>query len=98
MEKKKKIISEYRLQCNILKYLKTLGYPIKLSQRTNCGDPDIVMCVKGKFVAIELKKPSEVPSKLQSYTLKKISEEGGIVCIATSLDDIKKIFDNICLT
>ena len=45
---------------------------------TKDGIPDILVCFRGKFIAIEVKGPKGRPSVLQLITLKKIREAGGI--------------------
>ena len=45
------------------------------------GIPDYIGCVKGRFVALELKKDARAASKtckLQEYILSKIKQAGGI--------------------
>lgn len=46
-------------------------------QFTKAGVPDILACVNGQFVAIELKTETGRLSKLQEYNLAKIKESGG---------------------
>lgn len=50
----------------------------KIQQVTIRGTPDVLCCVNGKFVALELKKDlKETPDPLQKYKLNKISKAGG---------------------
>ena len=42
------------------------------------GIPDILACVNGRFVAIELKGSSGKPTELQKYNIKKINESNGV--------------------
>lgn len=44
---------------------------------TKAGIPDILACVNGQFLAIELKTDTGRLSKLQEYNLAKIRESGG---------------------
>lgn len=44
---------------------------------TKSGIPDLLACVNGKFVAIELKAPNGKPSELQLYTIEQIKKAGG---------------------
>jgi hypothetical protein len=46
------------------------------------GTPDILACIRGNFVALELKVEGEL-SKLQEYNLKKIDEASGLALTAT---------------
>ena len=41
------------------------------------GIPDLIICLKGKFVAIELKNEDGKPSALQLYNIKQIKQSGG---------------------
>ena len=51
------------------------------NRMTKSGIPDLLACVNGYFVAIELKAPNGKPSELQKYHQKKIREAGGISII-----------------
>lgn len=48
---------------------------------TKRGIPDLLACVNGYFVAIEVKAENGTPSELQKYNVKKIQEAGGIALI-----------------
>lgn len=55
----------------------------KIQQVGKRGTPDILACVNGKFVAIELKKDDKsLPDKLQQHKLKKIVKAGGVSFVA----------------
>jgi len=50
----------------------------KIQQVNICGTPDILACVNGVFVAIELKRDrNAVVEQIQKYTLDKISGANG---------------------
>lgn len=56
------------------------------------GTPDILACVNGVFVAIEVKKPKGgVVSALQKSKLKKIRKAGGVSMVAKSLEEVKEV-------
>ena len=61
------------------------------SQFTKSGVPDILACVDGYFVAIEVKGPNGKPSELQLHTIKKIREAGGFafVLYPSGFDEFK---------
>lgn len=44
---------------------------------TKAGIPDLLICYKGRFIAVEVKAANGKPSDLQLYHLKKIEEAGG---------------------
>lgn len=48
---------------------------------TKIGIPDILACVNGHFVGIEVKAPHGVPSELQKYNIRKINEYNGFAVI-----------------
>ena len=67
---------------------------------TKSGIPDILACIKGKFVGIEVKAEKGKPSPLQIYNKNQIEKSGGIAYILYPKDfeefkkDIKKMLDN----
>lgn len=67
------------------------------SQFTKSGVPDILACVDGYFVAIEVKGPNGIPSELQLHTIKKIREAGGFafVLYPSGFDEFKKFILNL---
>lgn len=53
------------------------------------GKSDILGIYKGKFLAIEVKRPSSgVVSPDQQYFMDRVNKEGGIAFVATSIDDL----------
>lgn len=51
------------------------------SKFTKDGIPDILACINGYFVAIEVKASNGKPSELQKYHVKEINEAGGFAVI-----------------
>ena len=81
---------ESAIQRKILEYLKSIGgYPVKVVAATLSGNPDIICCLKGKFVAIEVKQPGKNPTALQKLKMERIAEAGGIAFTARSVADVK---------
>lgn len=61
-------------------YLKSIGaYFIKThgDRFSKIGTPDILACVNGKFVAVEVKGEKGKPSELQLYHIEQIHKAGG---------------------
>ena len=54
----------------------TVFFPIQ--QKTFVGHPDFLLCIRGRFVALELKSEKGVPSPLQRYNISKVIECGGL--------------------
>lgn len=53
------------------------------------GMPDSIWCVKGIYVAIEVKSPVGKATKLQIKRLKEIKEAGGVAAVIHGCDEGK---------
>lgn len=87
---------EQHIQESIMRYIKSIGgLPIKQNQigiYAQAGVPDIIACVKGRFVAIEVKRPGEKPKPIQEAFLEAINKKGGIAFWSDNLDKVKETF------
>lgn len=85
---------EQTIQRNCINWYKR-NYPNnyirKNEQILKSGDPDIVICHNGVFVAIEMKQVGKSPTPLQKLKLDQISASGGVCGVAHSLDEFKEI-------
>ncbi len=52
------------------------------------GDPDMVVCYLGCYIAIEAKTPEGVQSDWQKLRQKQIEEAGGMYLLARSVEDV----------
>lgn len=59
------------------------------------GIPDIIICYKGKFIALECKLPGRSPTLLQKIAINKITKAKGIAKVVYTLDEVKEIIENI---
>lgn len=68
------------------------GYVIKVhvSSFQSQGEPDLVCCYKGLFVAFELKIEGNKPSPLQLEKIEDIKRAGGIALPVYSINEIKE--------
>ena len=69
-------------------------FPVQMGMGRS-GIPDIICCVRGKFLAIECKAGDNKPTALQDRELQKINEAGGVTLVInetnlTMLDEILK--------
>lgn len=55
------------------------------------GVSDIIGIYKGRFLAIEVKKPGAKPTNHQWNFLKAVHENGGIALVARSVEDVAEI-------
>lgn len=67
------------------------------SQFTKSGVPDILACINGYFVGIEVKAQNGKPSELQLYNIRKINEAGGFafVLYPSGFEDFKQFVVNL---
>lgn len=86
-------MSEQQIQKRILDHLAKLPntWSVKVISANKNGVPDILACVNGKFVAIEVKTPTGRVSPLQEYQINRINNSGGLAAVARSVDDVKKL-------
>lgn len=56
------------------------------NRNTRAGVPDILACVNGVFVAIEVKGPRGKPAQLQLWHCRQITRSGGIAVVAWPKD------------
>lgn len=62
-------------------------YVVKIQQVAIRGTPDILACIAGRFIAIELKRDEkEKPAPIQRYALAKISNAGGLSFVVHPLN------------
>ena len=90
--------SEQAIQSDILKYLKSVGaYTIKVSAATKVGIPDIICCYKGRFIAIEVKRPEAKTnvSPLQVANITMIINAQGEAIVAWDKEMVKTFINNI---
>ena len=84
----------------IKSYLKSIGaYFIKThgDRFSKVGTPDILACVNGKFVAVEVKGEKGKPSELQLYHIEQIQKAGGyaIILYPKDFEKFKKDVENL---
>jgi Holliday junction resolvase len=81
---------ETQFKIKAIKYLRKIpnAWFYKANDRTTAGVPDIIMCVDGFFIAIELKSPTGKTSKIQDYTLERIRKAGGACGVARTIEEV----------
>lgn len=92
--------SEKIFEMKIKKYITELGgWHVKFfaNAYTKSGIPDILACVNGYFVGIEVKAQNGHPSELQIHHCNKIRESGGFAFIVypSGWEKLKKILSDL---
>jgi len=91
-----KITSEQQIQMTVESELKAAHiYFTKTIVSARNGVPDIIACVNGRFIAIELKRPGKDLSDLQRYNFDLIKRNGGQTYMINNLEDASKIVPTI---
>lgn len=83
--------SEKLFENKIKKYIEDQGgWQVKFfaNRMTKTGIPDILACVNGYFLAIEVKAQNGKPSELQKHHVRKINDAGGYAIILYPQDYI----------
>jgi len=93
-------VKEKNLQTRVIKWLQSKGvYVINIwgNSFQRSGIPDLICCVNGKFVAIELKREGSRATPLQEYNIEQIIKSGGIAKLIrpSSFDELKKIIGGL---
>lgn len=89
-------------ETRVKKYIESNGgWQVKFfaNKYTKVGIPDILSCINGYFVAVEVKADRGTPSELQLHTIKQIRDAGGFAFVLYPsgyeffkefVDDLKK--------
>ena len=84
---------EQDIQTAIMNYISSIGgLPVKFNNMgiyAKAGVSDILACIKGRFVAIEVKRPGKKPTDLQERFLDVVNTIGGFAFWADSLQEVK---------
>ncbi|MDY0015135.1 MAG: VRR-NUC domain-containing protein [Bacteroidales bacterium] len=88
-------MKEKGIEKTIKEYLTSIGaYWIKIhgSSYTPSGIPDIIVCWKGKFFGIEVKRTGALneQSEKQRIHERNIRKAGGVYILVDTLEDVKK--------
>lgn len=95
--------AEKQFENKVKKYLDSLPntwhFKYWAGPYSKSGIPDIIACINGRFVAIELKATNGKPSKLQVYNIDKINKSGGIgyILYPHQFENFKKEIKLLCL-
>lgn len=92
--------AEKNFENRIKKYIeKNNGWYVKFfaNAYTKSGIPDILCCLNGRFLGIEVKQESGKPSELQEFHLQEINKIKGLGILAypSGFDELKEIIDMV---
>lgn len=85
---------EKRIENQIKRYLDKIGaWHMKThgTMFSKAGTPDIIACVNGRFIGIEVKRPDGGKvSELQKFHINAISEAGGVAFVSRSVEETQQ--------
>ena len=91
--RKDNTVKEADLITAIKKYLatvpETFAWKEHGGQYGTAGIPDIIVCHRGHFIALEAKVGKNIPTKLQTVTIEQIRKAGGTAAVVRSVEDVK---------
>ena len=97
--RKDNTVKEADLITTIKKYLATLpetfAWKEHGGQYGTAGIPDIIVCHRGHFIALEAKVGKKTPTKLQAVTIEQIRKAGGTAAVVRSVADVKTIISEL---
>ena len=94
-------MTEKQLQNKVIQYLKatpnTWFFKVWGGGFQRSGIPDLICCINGVFIAIELKADNGKPTALQEYNIRQINASGGIGIILYPKDfnQFKKLVQEV---
>ena len=91
-------MNESDITKSILKYLKTLPRCFFWKEHGGIygtsGIPDIIFCIDGRFIAMEVKTQKGKTTPLQNAAIRKIHSSGGFAFVVRSVEEAKNAIDS----
>lgn len=92
------MMNESDITKSILKYLKTLPRCFFWKEHGGIygtsGIPDIIVCIDGRFIALEVKTQKGKTTPLQNTAIRKIHSSGGFAFVVRSVKEAKNAIDS----
>lgn len=73
--------------------IKTEDRFFRLNSSPGCSD--ILACHKGRYIALEVKRPGKKPTAKQEGFLAAVRTAGGVGAVVTSVGDVERILNEI---
>jgi len=94
------LINETAVRKQITAYFRSLGAVVLIADRRpdshNKGAPDLTICLNGKFIGIEVKRPKKAKiSQAQPEKVEAIRAAGGIAGIVKSVEEAVKLVEGV---
>jgi hypothetical protein len=90
---------EAKIGKQIRQYIEECGgfvFKVHGGPQMMAGLPDLIVCIQGLFIGIEVKQPGQNPTARQVFVHNMIQRSGGVVIVAHSVkeaaDGIERLF------
>lgn len=83
---------ESKVKTEIRKFLTSHGIywcNIQNGPGAKPGDPDLVLCLNGRFIGVEAKSPTGSLRPLQKVRMQEIEHSGGMYLVVHSLEELR---------
>lgn len=90
--------SEGRIKADIRRYLTGVGAfwsNVQGGAGSKPGDPDMVVCYKGRYIGLEAKTEDGRQSPIQKVREAEIKSAGGVYAVVRSVSDVKEILEAV---
>lgn len=71
------------------------GYAVVSVPPVEAGTPDILACIGGRFLALELKTKGGVVSRIQSHRMNQIRVAGGVAEVVRSREELRELLSRL---
>lgn len=89
---------ESTIQRNIIQFLQKQGaavFNVAGGPMQKKGTPDLLVCYKGHFLALEVKQPGQVCSKLQVRELDRVDNAQGVAAAVSSKEEVAHLIKDL---
>lgn len=86
---------EGKVKAEIREYLKSIGayYVQPIGSGYGAASLDFFVCYRGRFIAIEAKRPGGKPTPRQALIMQEVLEAGGYPLLVDDVDELKRFIE-----
>lgn len=91
-------VREKLIQRQIIKHLRDMGawvFNVHGSPYQQAGVPDLLIGYKGRFYALEVKRPGQSLSAIQAKVIEEIRASGCIASRVESIEDVIQLLEDV---
>jgi hypothetical protein len=96
--RKARPVSETAVKDSVIKHIEVLGGKAIVKHQTGLstrGTPDVLACLKGRFLALEIKRDGNVPTPAQVGEMRRWAQAGALVGWVLSVAHLEELLDHL---